>query len=223
MRPPSSACGLPGPSPSLARTCPTRPAGHTHSQLHGLTRNPWNPDVTAGGSSGGEAATIASGMSPIGIGNDIGGSLRNPAHCCGIASLKPTTGVVPMATVIPPEDIGITGQIMLTDGPMAGACGRRACRAARHRRRPRSRCQVAPGLPGRRHSRASTAGGSAARASWRVHASGSRCRHSWRRRRARRCRRAGRRGHAALVRAVVGAVVHHPARPIVPIVRCSSW
>lgn len=92
---------------------------HTDSALHGLTRNPWNPNVTAGGSSGGEASAIASGMSPIGLGNDIGGSLRNPAHCCGIASIKPTSGVVPMATVIPPEDQLLSGQQMLAEGPMA--------------------------------------------------------------------------------------------------------
>ncbi len=92
---------------------------HTHSSLHGLTRNPWNPHVTAGGSSGGEAAALASGMSPIGLGNDIGGSLRNPAHCCGIASIKPSVGVVPMATVIPPEDLMLAQQQMLVEGPMA--------------------------------------------------------------------------------------------------------
>ena len=91
---------------------------HTNSSLHGLTRNPWHPGVTAGGSSG-EASSIASGMSPIGIGNDIGGSLRNPAHCCGIASIKPTTGVVPMATVIPPEDQMLAAQQMLAEGPLA--------------------------------------------------------------------------------------------------------
>ena len=92
---------------------------HTDSQLHGLTRNPWNPNVTAGGSSGGEASAIASGMSPIGLGNDIGGSLRNPAHCCGIASLKPTVGVIPMATVVPPEDMLVASQMMVVEGPMA--------------------------------------------------------------------------------------------------------
>jgi len=92
---------------------------HTDSSLHGLTRNPWNPHVTAGGSSGGEASAIAAGMSPIGLGNDIGGSLRNPANCCGIASIKPTVGVVPMATVIPPEDELTAAQLMLCEGPMA--------------------------------------------------------------------------------------------------------
>lgn len=92
---------------------------HTDSDLHGLTRNPWNPNVTAGGSSGGEASAIASGMSPIGLGNDIGGSLRNPAHCCGIASLKPTVGVIPMATVVPPEDMMVAAQMMVVEGPMA--------------------------------------------------------------------------------------------------------
>jgi amidase len=92
---------------------------HTDSELHGLTRNPWNPDVTAGGSSGGEGASIASGMSPIGLGNDIGGSLRNPAHCCGIVSLKPTVGVIPMASVVPPEDMSLSEQLMVVEGPMA--------------------------------------------------------------------------------------------------------
>lgn len=92
---------------------------HTHSTLHGLTRNPHHPGRTAGGSSGGEASAIASGMSPLGLGNDIGGSLRNPAHCCGISSIKPTNGVVPMATLVPPEDMGLASQQMLAEGPMA--------------------------------------------------------------------------------------------------------
>jgi len=92
---------------------------HTDSDLHGLTRNPWNPEVTAGGSSGGEASAIASGMSPLGIGNDIGGSLRNPAHCCGIASIKPSAGVVAMATEIEPIDMRISSQLMVVEGPMA--------------------------------------------------------------------------------------------------------
>lgn len=92
---------------------------HTHSSLHGLTRNPHHPDRTAGGSSGGEGSALASGMSPLGLGNDIGGSLRNPAHCCGVSSIKPTVGVVPMATVIPPQEQMLAAQQMLCEGPMA--------------------------------------------------------------------------------------------------------
>lgn len=92
---------------------------HTDSELHGLTRNPWDLGRTVGGSSGGEGAALASGMSPLGLGNDVGGSLRNPAHCCGVASIKPTTGVVPRATVVPPEDAGISSQFMLVEGVLA--------------------------------------------------------------------------------------------------------
>jgi amidase len=92
---------------------------HTDSALHGLTRNPWNSTRTAGGSSGGEASAIASGMSPIGLGNDIGGSLRNPAHCCGVASIKPTAGVIPWATDIPPTSLGLASQLMLVEGVLA--------------------------------------------------------------------------------------------------------
>lgn len=91
----------------------------TESSLHGITKNPWNPDVTAGGSSGGEASALASGMSPLGLGNDLGGSLRNPAHCCGVASIKPTTGRVPWATVVGPQDMVLGFQQMAVEGVMA--------------------------------------------------------------------------------------------------------
>ena len=96
---------------------------HTDSSLHGLTRNPWDPTRTAGGSSGGEASAIAAGMSPIGLGNDIGGSLRNPAACCGIASIKPTAGRVPLHTVFPAEDSPASFQLMPVEGPMARRVG----------------------------------------------------------------------------------------------------
>ena len=92
---------------------------HTDSALHGLTRNPWNPQRSPGGSSGGEAAALATGMSPLGLGNDLGGSLRNPAHCCGVASIKPSAGAVPAATVIPPEDMNISFQLMAVEGVLA--------------------------------------------------------------------------------------------------------
>jgi len=63
------------------------------NELYGTTRNPFNAARVPGGSSGGESAAIASGMSPAGLGTDIGGSIRNPAAWCGIAGLKPTAGV----------------------------------------------------------------------------------------------------------------------------------
>lgn len=91
----------------------------TDNALHGLTRNPWHPGHTAGGSSGGEGAALATGMSPIGLGNDLGGSLRNPASCCSIASIKPTTGRVPAAFTVPMPDDGIVGQTFAVQGPMA--------------------------------------------------------------------------------------------------------
>jgi amidase len=92
---------------------------HTHSSLHGVTRNPWNAGRTAGGSSGGEAAALASGMSPLGLGNDIGGSLRNPASACGIVSIRPSQGRVPDAGVIPAADRPLAVQMMQVNGPMA--------------------------------------------------------------------------------------------------------
>jgi amidase len=92
---------------------------HTVSSLHGLTRNPWHPDRTAGGSSGGEASALASGMSPIGLGNDIGGSLRNPATACGIASIRPSAGRVPDAGYVPTQEHLLAVQLMNVQGPMA--------------------------------------------------------------------------------------------------------
>ena len=68
----------------------------TDNLVFGRTVNPWNPERTAGGSSGGEAAAIASGLSPLGIGSDVGGSIRAPAHHCGIVGLKATHGRIPL-------------------------------------------------------------------------------------------------------------------------------
>ena len=89
----------------------------SQNPLYGRTKNPWNPERSAGGSSGGEAAAIAAGCSPLGLGSDIGGSLRLPANACGICSLKPTSGRLTMAGHFDP----LPGQaaILAQPGPMA--------------------------------------------------------------------------------------------------------
>ena len=92
---------------------------HTDSSLHGLTRNPWNLARTAGGSGGGEAVALATGMSPLGLGNDLGGSLRNPATACGIVSIRPSAGRVPDAGFVPTQDPILAMQLMNVQGPMA--------------------------------------------------------------------------------------------------------
>ncbi|HEU4432182.1 MAG TPA: amidase, partial [Pyrinomonadaceae bacterium] len=85
--------------------------------VFGRTNHPLDPKLTPGGSSGGEAVAIATGMSPGGLGSDLAGSVRIPAHFCGIAGLKPTTGRVPGELQFPPS----TGPYSLgaAIGPMA--------------------------------------------------------------------------------------------------------
>jgi amidase len=92
---------------------------HCDSELWGETVNPWDRSRTPGASSGGEAAALATGMSPLGLGNDGLGSLRWPAQCCGICALKPTLGRIPDATTSGPEDSPIGIQLTAVQGPMA--------------------------------------------------------------------------------------------------------
>jgi amidase len=92
---------------------------HTDNALHGPTRNPWDASRTPGGSSGGEGVALATGMTPLGVGNDLGGSLRWPAQCSGICSLKPTQGRIPQGTVLEPADAPMSIQLMSVQGPMA--------------------------------------------------------------------------------------------------------
>jgi amidase len=92
---------------------------NTESSLFGATHNPWKRGYTTAGSSGGEAASIASGMSPLGLGNDVGGSLRNPAYCCGIASIKPSRGRVAHGNPSAVLEQPIHSQIMFAEGVLA--------------------------------------------------------------------------------------------------------
>ncbi len=76
--------------------CPEFAAGgHTWNDVFGVTRNPWNPDLSPGGSTGGGAAALATGMIALSDGTDLGGSLRIPASFCGIVGLRPSPGLVP--------------------------------------------------------------------------------------------------------------------------------
>jgi amidase len=93
---------------------------HCESELWGATVNPWDSSRTPGASSAGEAAAIATGMSPLGLGNDGLGSLRHPAQCCGISALKPTLGRIPHATTVEPTDMATIGmQLTQVNGPLA--------------------------------------------------------------------------------------------------------
>ncbi|MBK3384431.1 amidase [Streptomyces albidoflavus] len=93
---------------------------HTRSELFGDTVNPWDPARTPGGSSGGDAVAVATGMAPLGLGNDSGGSVRIPAQFCGVAGLKPSTGRFPADhRVLGPDDPGLASQLLVTDGPLA--------------------------------------------------------------------------------------------------------
>ncbi len=73
----------------------------TDNDVFGTTRNPWNLNRTAGGSSGGEVAAIAAGLSPFGLGTDLGGSIRAPASLCGVVGIKPTLGRIPYTGIQP--------------------------------------------------------------------------------------------------------------------------
>jgi amidase len=92
---------------------------HSDSGAHGATVNPWDATLSPGGSSGGEAVALATGMSALGLGNDYGGSLRLPSLAAGTLALKPTTGVVPTASDLPPLDPSPTLQMFGVQGPMA--------------------------------------------------------------------------------------------------------
>jgi len=92
----------------------------SYNDVYGITNNPWNPALTPGGSSGGSAAALAAGFGPLSVGSDIGGSLRVPAHFCGVFAHKPTLNLVPTRGHIPPGVPPLPGEgDLAVVGPMA--------------------------------------------------------------------------------------------------------
>lgn len=89
------------------------------NSIAGTTNNPWNPERTSGGSTGGGAAALAAGIGFLELGSDMGGSVRNPSHFCGVYGLKPTAGIVPSKGHVPPlpgqgeflPDLGVCGPL----------------------------------------------------------------------------------------------------------------
>jgi amidase len=91
----------------------------TYNALYGVTNNPWDLERTCGGSSGGAAAALATRMTALEIGSDIGGSLRTPASFCGVYSHKPTWGVVSQIGHVPPRPGALAERDLNVVGPMA--------------------------------------------------------------------------------------------------------
>jgi amidase len=91
----------------------------TFNDIFGVTNNPWARDRTVGGSSGGASAAVAAGFTSFELGTDIGGSVRIPAHCCGVYSLKPSFGVVPQRGYLDHVGGGTTDVDINVFGPIA--------------------------------------------------------------------------------------------------------
>lgn len=94
--------------------------GHTFNDVFGPTRNPWDPRLSPGGSTGGGAAALATGMIALAEGTDLGGSLRIPASFCGLVGLRPTAGLVPTwPSDYPWDELQVTGFLARTAGDVA--------------------------------------------------------------------------------------------------------
>ena len=95
----------------------------TDNPLHGRTVNPWHPDISPGGSSGGAGAAAAAGFGPIHHGNDIGGSLRFPAFACGLSTVKPTPGRIAAYNPSSTAERGLLAQLMSVQGAICREVG----------------------------------------------------------------------------------------------------
>lgn len=91
----------------------------TENPIYGRTLNPWDSAITCGGSSGGAGAAVASGIGAIAHGNDIGGSLRWPAFCNGVSTIRPTQGRIPAFNPSATAERPLLAQLMSTQGPLA--------------------------------------------------------------------------------------------------------
>ena len=110
----------------------------TDNPLHGLTLNPWDEGITCGGSSGGAGAAVAAGIGTIGHGNDIGGSLRWPAHCNGVVTIKPTQGRIPAYNESATSERPMLAHLMSAQGPLTrSVADARLALAAMSQRDPR--------------------------------------------------------------------------------------
>ena len=95
----------------------------SYNDIYGTTNNPYDVTKTPGGSSGGAAAALAAGITPLEIGSDIGGSLRHPANFCGVVALKPTWGALPLRGHVPPAPDRFIETDLGVVGPMARNAG----------------------------------------------------------------------------------------------------
>lgn len=91
----------------------------SHNPIFGVTRNPWDPSRTPGGSSGGSAAALAAGFTPLELGSDIAGSIRVPSHWCGVYGHKPTHGIIPQRGHVPGPPGTLSAVDLAVMGPMA--------------------------------------------------------------------------------------------------------
>lgn len=90
----------------------------SYNDLYGVTNNPWNPERTCGGSSGGAGAAVAAGLTPLELGSDIGGSIRTPSHFNGVFGHKPSYGIVPQRGHLPPGETALMETDLSVVGPI---------------------------------------------------------------------------------------------------------